>query len=1690
MPDGGPMGATIVISGRPAIVTYLRPDFRPGTPDDHHSIHVRFLDDGSSLVALRDHDIPAQDEWNEGAHPRGQPKNAGQFAAKGQAIPGAAPAAPKPKKAKAAKPKTPKSAMPTTPKAASPSPPPGFEFSYNSYDGDYKYYKHPSGAIVSISDKGWKLHPNESLEPIAIGTTQESLNKAAAEHVGTPFPGIPLTPPAGFKTEYDGATIKSYKDAAGHVLNILNNGKWTLFPDDDAISGTELAKGTTQQQLEAAVAKNFGNSPSVGGSAIHPAAPAGGQTPPPGFTLVNKGLAENTYEGPNNTKLYLSDDKYWSLTNAKGQTIATGNTPEQLSTAVAKHAAPAAPKTDHATFSFNTPETQHALNEMPSEAQANATALSEAGYTAHPHNLGIDFVKGTHQIELYSDGSFQIGDKDGTPLEHGDKADELPAKLNSILDEFFALEEKPQFKGGAPKAPAATGGMKHGPAPFGGIAPPAAFSAPPEMDDYSATYTDPDGNTLILGKKSGGWGLYKGENKEKVATGYNQQELDDAFEKLHPRGEGGKFVKKNASGELELTDALHPNEKVDDAQFPPAWGIGKYGTMFSWGANPNDPYATVSLGEKENASKWAVWIDGVPVIKGDGAEALEKAIADNISLIQNSKAAQAAAAPAKAPYQGPANVPLATVNAKGEFELPGLTPDGDEPAQLNSAWGMGENGHRFWFGGDDGEKLQASVIIGTGENANKWRVFSRSGGSVQGEGLEGLLAAIQNVAEIPKPGAGGAGGIEHGPAPYPEGTAPPSLFGEPDAGGTGMTSYKGPNHTVIDIYKDGKWYLFGKDGFLDLATGHGQADLDAAVAKHVPELGAAPPAGLAHGEAPYSGDLAPPSDWGKPYAKSGTAWSYQSGTAYLDIYPDGSWALMPETNPIVSGKGQADLDAAILQHVPESIVQGAPEAAAPAPGPTHGPKPFAGSDMQPPIAFNKPGYSSSTMAIFDGPDATHLTLHSTGDWEVSQIKNGANQTIGSGSKQASLDTFAAKMGWLGTPAPAAAPVTQVTPSPSVGSIGAPVTLSGMTKLGENKGSNPGGTYQDAAGKKYYVKLLKTPDHVKNEILAAKLYQLTGAPTLDYHTVADNPNGISTDWQQLDSDNLSGLTPAQREKAKLDFAAHAWLSNWDAVGLTGDNIGALLGSAGGGHINLDVGGSLAYRAQGEPKGAKFGVTVPEWDSLRDPGVNANSAALFGDMTTDQLAQSVKQVAKVTDEQILSAAEEAGYKASELAQMVYKLTSRRDDLIKRAKAEIAGKQLATATAQATAATSGFKPPAGEKWGTPRQTDYSTWDNDYHARLKKAPRATNKEANALNLYTGGDYRPWNKALRDSQGRDAGQFQDYTPYLDRWLDRASFPEDTVLTRIVNTNFAKYLLNEYRSSLKGGKSFGPYQFNDDGFISTDTWSGPLTMKIKIPKGAKAAAVGYHSESPNENEILIARGSRFQIDDVDANGVMHMTLIRSGRAENGVWHPIAGAAPVAAMPVTPKAPTTAATDHLTFAKGSPLPVATLHGKPFESWKPPTDWRYVPGTSSEIAMPSLPQTKKKRSSGIVMLEPDGRVWLVKPTNGFGGYNYTFPKGGVERELDTRANAIKETYEESGLKGKITGFVGDYEGDTSMTRYFLGERETGTPLDHGPESEAVVLVPLAEAGKYLNTDRDKKILADVIASQAAPPLKQAA
>ena len=192
-----------------------------------------------------------------------------------------------------------------------------------------------------------------------------------------------------------------------------------------------------------------------------------------------------------------------------------------------------------------------------------------------------------------------------------------------------------------------------------------------------------------------------------------------------------------------------------------------------------------------------------------------------------------------------------------------------------------------------------------------------------------------------------------------------------------------------------------------------------------------------------------------------------------------------------------------------------------------------------------------------------------------------------------------------------------------------------------------------------------------------------------------------------------------------------------------------------------------------------------------------------------------------------------------------------------------------------------------------------------------------------------------------------------------------------------------------------------------------------------------------------------------------------------------------------------------FSSKQPIDGKVLDGVMFAPWydvpKTHEAWQHVDGQNREVEGFEQPIADvrdartgriKTKSAGVIVQEKDGRIWVVEPANHYMDTFHTFPKGGIDPGHSPQVTAIKEAYEESGLKVAITGYAGDYERSSSVTRYYFAKRVGGTPAGHGWESQKVKLVPPQHLWRLLNKPVDKFILADVLAHQKQLwPLKNA-
>ena len=219
---------------------------------------------------------------------------------------------------------------------------------------------------------------------------------------------------------------------------------------------------------------------------------------------------------------------------------------------------------------------------------------------------------------------------------------------------------------------------------------------------------------------------------------------------------------------------------------------------------------------------------------------------------------------------------------------------------------------------------------------------------------------------------------------------------------------------------------------------------------------------------------------------------------------------------------------------------------------------------------------------------------------------------------------------------------------SVDAIQGPVKLSEFKQVGAKPGgSNPGALYKhpDEPNSTYLVKGNKqlqtgnvtvavSDDRAKNEVLSSKLLTAAGvgAPTMGLVDLGkEHGGGLGVaSLMVAGAASFSPTNAAHVAAAQADFAVHAWLANYDVLGMGFDNTVIKDGKA----INIDPGGALLFRAQGMPKGFEHGVkngvldaTAPEFESMRV--TTSEQMKVFGSMTSEQLKASAQKLANIDD-----------------------------------------------------------------------------------------------------------------------------------------------------------------------------------------------------------------------------------------------------------------------------------------------------------------------------------------------------------------------------------------------------------------------------------------------------------------------------
>lgn len=146
---------------------------------------------------------------------------------------------------------------------------------------------------------------------------------------------------------------------------------------------------------------------------------------------------------------------------------------------------------------------------------------------------------------------------------------------------------------------------------------------------------------------------------------------------------------------------------------------------------------------------------------------------------------------------------------------------------------------------------------------------------------------------------------------------------------------------------------------------------------------------------------------------------------------------------------------------------------------------------------------------------------------------------------------------------------------------------------------------------------------KTEVLSNKLYAMAGLDVPEM-TVFKSSDGTGTLSKYIP--DMSKVT-SPTANANDGFGMDVLLANWDVVGLDNDN---LLKTPDGKVVRLDAGGTFDYRAQGANK--PYTAIPTEITTLLNPKINPQSAAVFGNMTRDEMIKSLNKAVSLKDSEI--------------------------------------------------------------------------------------------------------------------------------------------------------------------------------------------------------------------------------------------------------------------------------------------------------------------------------------------------------------------------------------------------------------------------------------------------------------------------
>lgn len=160
------------------------------------------------------------------------------------------------------------------------------------------------------------------------------------------------------------------------------------------------------------------------------------------------------------------------------------------------------------------------------------------------------------------------------------------------------------------------------------------------------------------------------------------------------------------------------------------------------------------------------------------------------------------------------------------------------------------------------------------------------------------------------------------------------------------------------------------------------------------------------------------------------------------------------------------------------------------------------------------------------------------------------------------------------------------------------------------------------------------------------------------------------------------------------------------------------------------------------------------------------------------------------------------------------------------------------------------------------------------------TSAQRDGVEIYTGSAYEEMNEYLRGLSSSISSSRKQSIKDCTEALARASLPQETIVRRGSGYNMLRELGVDFSPDNKSAVIGATVV--DKGFVSTSPasgggFSGSIEYVIKLPEGSQAMYVAPISRYSSEQELLINRGGRYLIEDVEYNSYgevnkIYMTL--------------------------------------------------------------------------------------------------------------------------------------------------------------------------------------------------------------------------